>query len=127
VFDSMDLKSLNEAQREALLDLLILGMYSDGHLAAAEDTQLRQLLGKMGLDSEYDRDRALDASATRVRKIATTSEAARGHADSLVQVFAARDQRRLVYDALNEFLASDEQITAPERNFAAMVCETLRL
>jgi len=123
----MDLKSLNEPQRQALLDLLILGMYTDGHLAAAEDTQLRQLLGKMGFDSEYDRDRALDASATRVRIAAANSEAVRAYATSLAHVFAERDQRRQVYELLNEFLASDEQITTPERNFSAAVREALHL
>ena len=123
----MDLKSLSEPQRQALLDLLVLGMYSDGHLAAAEFVKLRQLLGRMGLDSEFDRDRALDASATRVRKAASNSEAARGYATGLTQMFQSKDQRRQVHDLLDDLLGVDNQVAIVESNFSAVVREALRL
>ena len=57
----MEISRLTESQRRALLDLLILAMYADGHLDLGEDARLQRLLTSMGVDTEYDRDRELAA------------------------------------------------------------------
>ncbi len=123
----MNLKTLNEQQRGALLDLLVLGMYSDGHLAVAEDAEVRQLLGDMGFDADSDRDREIDAAVTRVRKHTSSAESAREYATGLAQAFQVRDQRRQVQERLNDLLASDKKVTAVEKSFAAVVVEALRM
>ena len=64
----MDLKSFNEAQRQALLDLAVLAMYSDQHLAAAEQERVERLLTSMGLNSDYERAAQYDASIARVSR-----------------------------------------------------------
>jgi hypothetical protein len=123
----MNLRELNDQQRSALLDLLVLSMYSDGNLAGVEDAKIRQVLGPMGVESESEVNRMLDASVTRVRRHATSGEAAREYANSLAQAFSARDQRRLVSDWVGAVLESDHHISAAESDFAAIVREALHL
>jgi uncharacterized tellurite resistance protein B-like protein len=123
----MNLKTLNEQPRLAFLDLLVLGMYSDGHLAAVEEAKIRDLLGEMGVEADSDRDLEIDTAVTRVRKHTSSSESAREYAASLARVFQAKDQRRQVLDRLNDLLASDKNVTASESTFAAVVVEALRL
>jgi len=123
----MNLKTLTEQQRCALLDLLVLAMYSDAHLAAVEDAEVHRLLGEMGVEAVSDKNREIDASVTRVRKHTTSVESARDYATALAQAFSARDQRRQVQERLNDLLTSDKKITPAERTFAATVVEALRL
>lgn len=123
----MNLKTLSEKQRHALLDLLVLGMYSDAHLAAAEDADVRQLLGEMGVDADSDRDREIDAAVARVRKHTASVASARKYAVGLARAFQAKDQRRQAQELLDELLASDSTVTESEKSFAAVVGEALRL
>ena len=123
----MNLKTLSEPQRRALLDLLVLGMYADAHLAAAEDSDVRQLLGEMGFDTDSDRDREIDAAVSRIRRHTSSVEAARERATELALAFPAKDQRRQVHELLDELLASDNTVTESEKSFAAVVGEALRV
>jgi uncharacterized tellurite resistance protein B-like protein len=123
----MNLRTLSEQHRHALLDLLVLGMYADGHLAAAEDAEVRRLLGETGVEADSDRNREIDAAVTRVRKHTSSAESAREYATSLAQVFQARDQRRQVQERLSELLAIDRKVTAAENSFSAVVVEALRI
>jgi len=123
----MNLTTLTEPQRSALVDLLVLGMYSDGHLAAAEELKIRQAIGRLGIEGESDIDRAFDASVTRVRQHAANAQAASAYATNLAQAFPARDQRRQAHDLVNAVLESDRHIAATESEFATTVREALRL
>ena len=62
----MDLKSLNADERNALLDALVLAMYSDAHLARAEDVRIDRFLTAMGFAEKSDRDREFDIMARRI-------------------------------------------------------------
>ena len=123
----MNLQTLTEPQRNALVDLLVLGMYSDGHLAGVEEAKIRQAIGRMGVEGELDIDRALYASVTRVRQHAGNAQAASAYATRLAQAFPARDQRRQAHDLVNAVLESDRHITASENELATVVREALRL
>jgi uncharacterized tellurite resistance protein B-like protein len=123
----MNLNTLNETQRAALVDLLVLGMYSDGHLATAEEARIRQVIVRLGADGDEDIARVLDASITRVRQQAANPAAASAYASLLAQAFLAGDQRRQVGQLVAEVIESDRHITATETSFAALVREALRL
>ena len=122
-----NLKSLTEQQRSAVLDLLVLGIYSDAHIATVEDAAVHQLLGELGLDAASDRNREIDASVTRVRKHVASTESAQKYATSLAGLLQAKDQRRQVQIRLQNLLNSDGKLTATEKNFAAVVDAALRL
>lgn len=120
-------KDLTPAQRRALLDLLVLAMYVDGHLASSEDVGLRRILGEMGFKSVYDRNKEFDASVTRVRPYAETGDMARKHAATLVVVFGTAEQRQYVASALAEFMVSDHAINAQESRLLTAVKEMLSI
>jgi uncharacterized tellurite resistance protein B-like protein len=122
----MNPSQLNEQQKQALCDLLILGMYSDRHLAAAENARIQRLLDTLEFASDYDRQQYLDASFTRVARQAASPESARAYAGQLAVCFSG-ELRRPAYEALQTLLASDGQVTPEEDRFLSSVKELLAL
>jgi uncharacterized tellurite resistance protein B-like protein len=117
------LAELPPEQRQAFLDLLVLVMYVDGHLASVEDTRLRRLLGAMGFESKYDRDREFDAAVTRVRPYAENRDTASIHAKKLAASFGGEEQRQYVAAALEEFITCDAGISPEETRILTAVRE----
>lgn len=123
----MEISRLTGQQRRALLDLLILAMYADGHLDLGEDARLQRLLTAMGVETEYDRDRELDDSITRLREYSQNARVARDRAVQLVQYFADAEQRRGVYQLVEQQVNSDTKVVPAEHEFLSAVREALKL
>src|SRR5690348_14106740 len=113
----MEISRFSEQQRQALLDLLILAMYADGRLDLAEDARLQRVLASMGVETEYDRDRILDDSITRLRDHSINSQAARARAIQLAQSFTNAEQCRGVYQLLEQQMNSDNNVAPAEHEF----------
>ena len=64
----MILTELSEGQKQALMDLLVLGMYADHNLSSAEDACVQRLLAQFKFPSEYDRQQFSDAAFTRASR-----------------------------------------------------------
>src|SRR5438445_10833736 len=107
----MNVSNFSVPQRQALLDLLVLAMYMDGNLASAEEARVEQLLGAMGVDSDYDRNRDFDAAVTRVRQHSQSAEDARACVARLAGSFTTPEHRRKVYNTLSELTALDGQVS----------------
>jgi uncharacterized tellurite resistance protein B-like protein len=122
-----NMTDFTEPQRQALLDLLLLAEYADGHLTSVEDARVDQLLTAMGYSDTYDRQQQFDAAVTRVRQHAEAPERARAQAVLLARNFTERDQRRKVYALLEEIIASDAHITAAESEFLQVIREMFRV
>jgi uncharacterized tellurite resistance protein B-like protein len=123
----MEISRLTDQQRQALLDLLILAMYADGHLDSGEDARLQRLLTAMGFETEYDRDKELDSSITRLREHSRNSQVARERAVQLVQVFKDPEQRRGVYQLLEQQVNSDTSVVSAEHEFLSAIRQALQL
>jgi uncharacterized tellurite resistance protein B-like protein len=117
----MTLANFNEPQRQALLDLVVLAVYADGHVASGEDERVRRLLDGMGVVSDYERNRLFDASVTRVRQHVKTAETVRAHAVDLARNFATTEHRGEVEGIVDDVLASDSQVAPEEAQFATIV------
>jgi uncharacterized tellurite resistance protein B-like protein len=126
-FMSTSKPDFTDAQRQALLDLVMLAMYADGHLTSVEDARVDRLLTTMGYTDPYDRQQQFDSSVTRIRQHAEVPERARAHAAVLAQTFTARAQRREVYALLEEVITSDAHITAGESQFLEVIREQFQL
>ena len=120
------IKDFTEKQKEALLDLTMLAMYADGHLASAEDARVHRLLEGLGCVSEYDRNKQYDASIARVSRHALTAKTAQAHAVSLAQTFSTPQQRSKVHELLNDLASSDSKVSLQEGEFLSVVREALR-
>src|SRR5579863_7237134 len=62
----MNVTGFNQDQKQALLDLLILGMYADHKLTSNKDARIDQLVDSFTFPSDYERDQFSDAAFTRV-------------------------------------------------------------
>ncbi len=125
--DIMNITGFTNPQRQAFLDLLVLAMYADGRLCSAEDQRVEQLLTGMGFEPGYDHQREFDASVTRVRRHSQPTAAACAHAAELARSFTTQDQRRTVYDLLNDLIGSDHQVSADESRLLTAVKEVFQL
>ena len=119
----MDINSFSESQRRALLDLLVLGMYSDGKLGAKEDAWVQSILDTFQFESDYARNQYLDASFARVRQEAQTEDSARAYAVNLARSFTSPEHRRTVCDALERMMAGDNEVSAKESRLLSVVKE----
>ena len=112
----MNIKGFSQKEQEALLDLLILGMYSDGHLASAEDARIQKLTESLDLPGEYGRQQFLDAAFNRARQRPGGIAAREGIA-AMGAAFSSPAHRQQACAALAELLGSDQEITESEREF----------
>lgn len=123
----MEITRLTDPQRRALLDLLILAMYADGHLDLGEDARLQRLLTTMGIDTEYDRDRVLDDAITRLRQYSQSAKIARERAVQLAQSFTDPEQCRGVYQLVEQQVNSDNSVAPAEHEFLSAIRAALHL
>jgi hypothetical protein len=113
----VNLQQFSTEQSEALLDLAVLGMYSDAHLAVAEQERVDGLLVSMGVSTDYDRARLFDAAVARVSRCCGNPERTEAQVRLLTQAFSTREQRELVHKILRELLASDGKVAPREGLF----------
>jgi hypothetical protein len=123
----MEISRLTDPQRQALLDLLILAMYADGYLDLGEDARLQRLLEAMGVQTEYDRDRVLDDSITRLREYSKNPQVARARAVELAKSFTDPEQCRGVYQLIEQQVNSDTSVVPAEHEFLSAMRQALSL
>ena len=108
------LTGFSAAQQRALLELLVLAMYADGHLTTIEDEQLHKLLTAFGHTEEFDRQREFDAAVTRMRPFAQSIQKAKEQALLLADAFTTRSQQKQVYWAVQQIMTSDQHVSSWE-------------
>jgi hypothetical protein len=108
------LTGFSTAQQRALLELLVLAMYADGHLTTIEDEQLQKLLTAFGHTEEFDRQREFDAAVTRMRPFAQSIQKAKEQALLLADAFTTRSQQKQVYGAVQQIMTSDRHVSSWE-------------
>jgi uncharacterized tellurite resistance protein B-like protein len=123
----MEITRLTSEQREALIDLLILAMYADGYLDLVEDARLQRLLIAMGFEAEYDRQRKLDETFTRLREYSQNAELARKRAVQLASHFMSVEQRRGVFQLLEQQISSDNKVVPAEHQLLSAIREVFQM
>jgi len=109
-----ELTGFSAAQKQALFDLLILAMYADGHLTTFADEQLQKILAAMGLVDEIDRQREFDAAVTRIRPCIQSIHKAKTQALLLAGAFKDRNQQKQVFEAVEQMMTSDNNVSTWE-------------
>ena len=123
----MNVAGITQEQKEALLDLLIIGMYADHNLASAEDERIEQLLDTFKFPSDYERKRFSDAAFTRASRQSSSPEAIRAYVSEIARHFPTREVRRRAYDILDDLLTSDGRISAEESMLLAATKDVFQL
>ena len=123
----MEIARLTQEQREALIDLLILAMYADGYLDLIEDARLQRLLTAMGFETDYDRQRKLDETITRLREYSQSAELARNRAVQLARNFTTPEERRGGFQLLEQQVNSDNTVAPVEHQLLSAVREVFEM
>jgi len=123
----MKLAGMTNLQRQALLDLALLAMYSDAHLASAEDERLQRLLTELGLASESERDYELDTAIARIRRESEGADHRRSLITRMAHQFPTDEEKQQVCATLEELLKSDENVAPAENQFLANVRQAMGL
>ena len=123
----MNLTGFSQDQKQALLDLLIIGMYADHNLASAEDSRIEQLLDAFKFSSDYERDNFSDAAFTRARKHSGSPETIRSYLNEIAHHFSTDESRRRAYDILDDLLTSDGKLNSEESKLLAATKEVFQL
>jgi uncharacterized tellurite resistance protein B-like protein len=117
----MNLNGFTDQQKQTLLDLLVIGMYADGHLADAEDAKINGVLATITFASDSVRDRFIDATFTRARQHLGSPQATRDFVADIARHFPSPDLRQKAFNDLEELLASDDQVVEKESQLLAIV------
>jgi hypothetical protein len=117
----MELLELTDEQKEAMTDLLVLAMYSDRHIASAEDERIKRLVESLGIGSGYACQQFIDASFARVHRNSSNSEERRHFVLQMAQRFHSEPLRDLALSTLESLLVSDHVVTGAETDFLSLV------
>jgi uncharacterized tellurite resistance protein B-like protein len=123
----MNLTGFTDQQKQSLVDLLVLGMYADGHLDLIEDEIARQVLDSIQFSSDSARQYFLDASFARARKHGASPKTTRSYVSEIAKSFPTPAMRREVRDALEESLTSDHNLADKEKELLAVIAEEFKL
>jgi len=117
----MNITGFTDTQKERLLDILLLGMYSDAHVARSEEARVQKLLDALHFPSSHARNQYADVAIARVRDHLAAPGDLAGIIARMESTFSAPDVRRKAVEALDEILASDSKMTSHECEFLASV------
>jgi hypothetical protein len=116
---------LDQSQREAIFDFLLLGMYADSHLKLSENERLYDLISSVGWQSYQEPREYADTATARVRAAAESSTATTEFLKELylrLQTNDARSFALVLYSRMSEAdreasLAEDSIYTAAKTVF----------
>lgn len=114
---------LSQAEREALMNLLALGMYADGRLSLEEDEAINAELSSLPWESETDRLVFLGDALTQARQL-DGEEAQAAHISRHAAVFATSEARIAALHSLEKLLGSDG-VTPDEASFLGLARQSL--
>jgi len=123
----MNITEFTDQQKQAVVDLLVLGMYADGNLDLIEDEKARRVLDSIQFSSDSARQYFLDASFARARKHGASAKTTRSYVSEIAKAFPTPAVRRQVYTALEDSLASDHNLADKERELLIVVSEEFKL
>lgn len=123
----MNLTGFTDQQKQALVDLLVLGMYADGNLDLIEDEKARRILNVIQFSSDSARQYFIDASFARARKHSGSAMATRNYISEIANAFPTPTMSRQVYLALEDSLFSDGRMADQECELLVVVSEEFKL
>ena len=116
---------LSQEEREAIVDLLILGAYTDNRLSLREEKAFESLTGRMNWDSETELSDYMDSAIAKVRANRSNPSATEGLLDEVKQRLTSKASVTKALKLLHQVFASDGRSWA-EANFYRQVESVLK-
>jgi hypothetical protein len=108
---------MNQKQREALVDLLLLGMFVDGSLKVSEDRQLLSVIEEIGWESYQTPDLYFQSAIAKARDAADTEARMLARLKKINDDLASDDIRQQALNRLQRFLSLDGEPGLEESKF----------
>jgi hypothetical protein len=115
---------MNQKQREALVDLLLLGMFADGSLKVSDDQKLLSVIEEIGWESYQTPDLYFQSAIAKAREAADTEMGTRSRL-KINEGLASDDARQLALERLERFLSLDSARAVEESKFLELAKENL--
>ena len=103
-------------QREAIIDLLLLAIYSDSHISLTEEEALERAIAEQGWESDYPKDLYLAQASARVRAAAETEETVKAKIKECAAHFTTPPAQAAAYSVVHSVLSADG-LAEPEQLF----------
>lgn len=98
---------LSQTEREAIVDLLTLGVYVDGHLSVAEDEAFETLTGKMNWESDQDLSYYVYNATERARHARTDEGAIQEYLGFVGERLTSHTSASHALDLLHSLFSAD--------------------
>jgi uncharacterized tellurite resistance protein B-like protein len=108
---------LSQPQREAVLDLLLLGMYADGAVRLAENERVYDLISPFGWESYQDAREYSQAATARARAANENDDATGIFLLDVSARLQNDDVKKLALALLARLIESDDAATESEADF----------
>ena len=105
-----------QPQREALVDLLLLGMFADRNLKVSEDQRILSLIQEIGWQSYQAPDLYFQAAIAKVRDASDTDARTRYRLHKISEALGDAETRAMALSHLAKFLALDGAVDLDEEN-----------
>jgi hypothetical protein len=118
---------MNQKQREALLDLLLLGMFADGSLKVSDDQKLTSVIAEIGWESYQTPDLYFQSAIAKARDAADTEVGTLARLRKINDGLASDDIRHLAIERLEQLLRVDGEPGLEESKFLELARANLLL
>ncbi len=124
--DPSENDGLQQPQREALIDLLVLSMYIDNALSLSEDAVLRARVDTFSWEDSSDVEDYVDRAVGRVRVIKGSPESVTDFLVSVNERLETYEARLLAFGLCERLLTADGRVET-EKAFLEQVRQALNL
>ncbi len=111
----------NQAQREALIDLLVWTMFADRHIATAETTQIHDAAEGLAWEGHQSIERFIDAATRRTRDVLGSDRAETAYLDDIHARLADDETRHRALVACDTLISADGDRADAEVAFLARI------
>ena len=108
---------MNQKQREALVDLLLLGMFADGSLKVSDDQKLRLVIEEIGWESYQTPDLYFQSAIAKARDAVDTEARTLARLKKINDGLASDDIRQQAVERLEKFLSLEGEPGVEESRF----------
>ena len=116
---------MNQKQREALVDLLLLGMFADGSLKVSDDQKLFSVIDEIGWESYQTPDLYFQSAIAKARDAADTEPGTLARLKKIRDSLASDEIRQQAIERLEKFLNLDSRPGVEESKFLELAKASL--
>lgn len=116
---------MNQKQREALVDLLLLGMFADGSLRVSDDQKLLSVIDEIGWESYQTPDLYFQSAIAKARDATDTEAGTLARLKRISEGLANDETRHQAIERLERFLSLDGEPGVEESKFLELAKTSL--